>query len=114
MISLIKKRNASRGGLLRTVLFIIIILLVLSYFGFNIRAIVNSPAGQENFTYAQELMIDAWNGYLKKPVTYLWKDIFIELIWNPAIDNLKKIRDGQPDNLQSASPKIEAPKAIPI
>lgn len=113
MYNLIKKRNASRGGLLRTIIFIIIALLVLSYFGLNIRAIVNSPAGQENFTYAQEIMINVWTNYLKGPATYLWNDIFLKLIWNPAIENLTKIKDGQPDSLTSSAPKIVQPQAVP-
>jgi hypothetical protein len=113
MYNLIKKRNASRGGLLRTIIFIIIALLVLSYFGLNIRAIVNSPAGHENFTYVQEIMINVWNNYLKGPATYLWNDIFLKLIWNPAIENLTKIKDGQPDSLQSSAPTVPNPKPIP-
>ncbi len=113
MYNLIKKRNASRGGLLRTVIFIIIILLVLSYFGLNIRAIVNSPAGQENFTYVQEIMINVWQNYLKKPVIYLWNDIFLKLIWEPAIENLTKIKNGQPDSLTSSAPTVPNPHPIP-
>ena len=95
------------------VIFIIVILLILSYFGLNIRAIVNSPAGQENFSYVQEIMINVWNNYLKKPVMYLWKDIFLDLIWNPAINNLTKIRDGEPDSLRSSAPTIPNPQPIP-
>lgn len=91
---------------------IVIALLILSYFGLNIRAIVNSPAGQENFSYAQELMIKAWDGYLKKPVIYLWKDIFLDLIWNPAVENLTKIKDGEPDDLQSSAPEIPEPDKV--
>lgn len=98
---------------MRTIIFIIIVLLVLSYFGLNIRAIVNSPTGQENFSYAQELMIKVWDNYLEKPVTYLWKDIFLDLIWDPAIENLTKIRDGEPDSLRSNAPTVPAPQTIP-
>lgn len=114
MYKLIKKRNSNRGGLLRAVVFIIIVLLILSYFGLNIRTIVNSPAGQENFTYVQEVMINVWNNYLKGPATYLWKDIFLNLIWNPAIENLTKIKDGQPNSIMTAAsstiPTIPTPR----
>ena len=92
-------------GLVRTVIVIIIALLILSYFGLNIRAIVNSPAGHENFTYVQELMLKVWNNYLKVPVMYLWH-IFIDLIWNPAIENLTKIKNGEPSSLNSLAPKV--------
>ena len=112
MNSLIKKRNDNRGGLVRLVIYIVIVLLIISYFGLNIRAIVNSPAGQENFTYVQELMINVWNGYLKKPVLYLWNDIFLKLIWEPAIENLTKIKNGEPDTIRTNAPTI--PQSAPI
>ena len=108
MNSLLKKRNDNRGGILRTIILIVVVLLVMSYFGLNIRAIVNSPAGQENFSYVQELMIKAWDGYLEKPVTYLWKDIFLDLIWNPAVENLTHIKNGEANEIQSSAPKVTA------
>ncbi len=112
MKNLLKKRELNRG-FVRTIIIIVIALLVLSYFGFNIRAIVNSPAGHENFTYAQELMLNAWNNYLKRPVTYLFNDIFMKLIWNPAIENLTKIKDGQPTDIQSSAPTLSPIQPIP-
>ncbi|MEK7641547.1 MAG: hypothetical protein AAB365_00970 [Patescibacteria group bacterium] len=108
-----KRINRNNKGLVRTVVIIVIALLVLSYFGFSIRDIVNSPAGRDNFSYAQEVMINVWDNYLKKPVLYLWNDIFLELIWEPAIENLKKIKDGEPDSLRSSAPKISQPQRIP-
>jgi len=112
MNSLIKKREVSRG-LVKTVIMIVVALLILSYFGLNIRTIVNSPAGQENFSYAQELMVKVWDGFLKKPVMYLWKDIFLDLIWNPAVENLTKIKNGEPDDLRTNAPEIPAPQQVP-
>ncbi len=114
MNTLIQKRNTNRGGLIRLIIYIVIILLIISYFGLNIRTIVNSPAGQENFTYVQGIMITVWNGYLKKPVLYLWNDIFLKLIWEPAIENLTKIKDGSSDSLLSSStPQLSPPRLIP-
>jgi hypothetical protein len=112
MNKLSKKSDLNRG-LVRTIILIVIALLILSYFGFNIRAIVNSPAGHENFTYVQELMVNVWNNYLKVPVTYLYRDIFLNLIWNPAIENLTKLKNGQASTIQSSSPTIPNPHPIP-
>ena len=99
--------------MLNLVFWVFIFVLGLSFFGISLEAIVNSPAGQENFSYVQEIMINVWNNYLKKPVMYLWKDIFLDLIWNPAINNLTKIRDGEPDSLRSSAPTIPNPQPIP-
>jgi len=107
MNNLLKKREVNRG-FVRTIIIIVIALLILSYFGFNIRAIVNSPAGQENFTYAQEIMVNVWNNYLKGPATYLFNDIFLKLIWNPAIENLTKINQGQANDIMTSAPTISS------
>ena len=98
--------TAGKRGFVRTIIIIVIALLVLSYFGLNIRTIVNSPAGHDNFTYTQEVIYNVWNNYLKRPVTYLWNDIFLDLIWNPAVENLTKIKNGQMDSIQSQAPKL--------
>lgn len=107
------KKHSNERGFIRTIIIIVIALLILSYFGLNIRDIVNSPAGKDNFTYTQEVMIKVWNNYLKKPVTYLWNDIFLDLIWEPAIENLKKLRDGEPHDIQADAPTIPQPQMIP-
>lgn len=99
--------SATDGGFIRAILLIIVALLILSYFGLNIREIVNSPAGRDNFSYTQELMIKVWEGYLKKPVSYVWNDVFIELIWEPAIDNLKQMRSGEAHDIQTDSTQIQ-------
>ena len=99
----ISKLSQNRG-LIRTIVLIVIALLILSYFGLNLRDIVNSPAGKDNFSFTQEVMIKIWS-YIKGPVTYLWH-IFIDLIWNPAIEALTKIRDGEPTSLETSAPRL--------
>lgn len=82
-------RIQTNKGLIRTIVIVVIALLVLSYFGFNLRELVDSPNTQENFDTAVSFIVDIWNNYLKKPVLYVWNDIFLKLIWNPAIEALQ-------------------------
>lgn len=107
-----KFQNQNRG-FVKLIIMIVIALLVLSYFGLNLRNIVNSPTGQDNFGYVKTLTVNVWNNYLKKPANYLWNDIWIPLIWRPAVDNLIKIRDGQPDSIRTAAPTIPPSTQIP-
>jgi hypothetical protein len=44
----------------RTIFWIFVLLLALSFFGISIQAIINSPAGQENFSYLFSLINAAW------------------------------------------------------
>lgn len=96
----------TNSGLVRTVIVIVIALLVLSYYGFNLRNLAESPTTQDNFGYVTTFVLHVWNDYLKRPATYLWNDVFLDLIWNPAIENLQKIKDGQPDDLSADAPKV--------
>jgi len=99
-------------GFIRTIIIIVIALLILSYFGLNIRAIVNSPAGHDNFTYVQEVMYNIWTNYLKGPVTYIWH-IFIDLIWNPAIENLTEMKNGGQGDIIRSAPKLSGFTQVP-
>jgi len=76
-------------GLIKMIIVIVVALLILSYFGFNLRSLADSPTTQENFHYAINFIVDIWNNYLKTPVMYLWNDIFIKLIWTPALNVLQ-------------------------
>ncbi len=103
------KKIPTNRGLIRTIILIVIALLILSYFGLNLRSIANSETGQDNFGYVKEVILNVWNKYLKRPAQYLWYDIFLKLIWNPAIDNLTKLKDGEAHDIQSSAPRLAAP-----
>ena len=45
---------------LKFVFWLLVLILALSFFGISIQAIVNSPAGQANFTYLFNLLSQAW------------------------------------------------------
>lgn len=46
--------------MLRTIIFIVVIVLVLSFFGVSIREVITSPTGQENFGFLWELIKSGW------------------------------------------------------
>lgn len=85
---------------------IVIALIILGYFGFDIRKAIEAPATQSNFNYAQTMAYKAWNGFLKKPVTYLWNDVFLDIIWRPALRNLKKVGNNEPTVIDEMAPKL--------
>ena len=86
-----------------------IIILVLSYFKISIKSVVESPTGQDNISYIGGGTVNLWDTYLKEPATYLWNDIFINLLWNSFIDNMEKIKNGQPTDYQNAAPTVNIP-----
>lgn len=92
--------------MIKWIIVLVIGLIILGYLGFDIRKAVEAPATQSNFEYVKNVSVYVWDKYLAKPAKYLWNDIFIDLIWNVAVDNLTKIKNGQPTNIQTSSPSL--------
>ena len=74
------------NGFIKTIVIIVIALIILGYFGYNVQDIVNSPMVQKNLNYAWDLVKYVWNNYLKAPTIFIWEKIIIGLGW----DNLVK------------------------
>lgn len=102
----LKKNQCDRGGIVRTVLLIIVALIILGYFGFNLRDILKSPTVHDNLIYAKELTVTGWNKYLKGPAEYVWGDFFKPLIWSPFINTLERMKDGGPAVTADQVPKL--------
>ncbi len=47
-------------GLVKAIVIIVIALLIISYYGLNLREIVNKPVTQSNFAYVWEQAIHLW------------------------------------------------------
>ena len=99
-----KKGGISILGLL---VLAVVILLVLSYFHISIRAVVDSPTGQDNINYVSGTSTNLWDEYLKKPVDYLWNDVWVDIFWKSFINNMKAIRDGNPTILDTVGQNLE-------
>ncbi len=84
-----------------------ILILVLSYFSISIKSVVESPTGQENLNYVGGGTRSVWNDYLKRPASYLWNDIWINIFWKGFINNMERIRDGQPTDFDKAAVNLE-------
>jgi len=96
-----------KSGLIKTVLLIIIAIIILSYFGFDLRAIVEAPETQGNLGYVWGLLVTLWNNYLMQPAIYFWNNIFIDLLWEAFISNFERIRDGEPTDFDLNTPSVE-------
>jgi hypothetical protein len=89
----------TQQGLIKMIILIVIGLIILGYFGFDIRKAIESPVARSNIEYAKDAVVYVWKTYLKGPAVYLW-NIFVDLIWGPALENLKKMKDGEKVNYQ--------------
>ena len=99
-----KNRGISILGIL---LLGFILLLVLSYFKISVREVVESPEAQENIGYVKGTTKSFWDKYLKDPATYLWQDVWLDIFWKGFIDNMERIRDDKPTDLDIAADNLK-------
>jgi hypothetical protein len=101
--------NSRKGGLIKLIIIIVIGLIVLGYFGFDLQRIIDSPTVQKNLNYTKGLIVGAYQKYLARPIDYLWNKIFVNLLWSGFVDNLERIKNGEPSDIYKY-----APKALPF
>jgi hypothetical protein len=94
-----KKLN-KKSGFIQLILLIVVVVLVLSYFGISIKSVANSTTGQENFSFIGDIlgkiwawMAWVWSTYLVNAWHYFWNEIFVKYALQPMIANLDKIKN---------------------
>jgi ABC-type antimicrobial peptide transport system permease subunit len=86
---------------IRTILLIILVILILSFFSFDIQSFIEAPQTQSNLSYVWGGVVSVWNQYLEVPLTYLWQDIFLDLLWDSFVTNLQSIQAGNGPAIQT-------------
>ena len=92
-------------GLIQLILIIVIAVVVLGYFGFNIRSIVESPAVQENLGFLWGLTRTLWSNYLSQPFGWFWDNIG-RPVWDVFVENLMRFRAGESSTFQENAPGV--------
>lgn len=62
-------------GFVKMILLIVIALIVLGFFGYNLRDIVNSPTVHENLVYVWDLLVKIWNAVIVTPFNWIMSKI---------------------------------------
>ena len=70
-----------KQGLIKMIILIVIALIVLGYFGFDIKGIMSSSTVQGNLSYVWDFVKTFWNNYLAAPVVYVWDNLIIGVVW---------------------------------
>jgi len=94
-----------QGGLIKAILIVAIVLLILAYFGLNLRSIVNSPTFQDNWSFLWNGTVHIWDAYLKAPATYAW-NFFVTYVWDPVFARLQSGQTAIPLSDPSQSPLL--------
>ena len=78
-----------QGGFLNWIILILIILIILGYYGFDVKKAIEKPETRQNISYVTEKVVFIWDKYLKKPTTYLVKDILLDRVITPLLESIK-------------------------
>ncbi|MBI5133788.1 MAG: hypothetical protein HZA81_00130 [Candidatus Taylorbacteria bacterium] len=92
--------------MIKYIVLALIVIIVLSFFGYDLRAIIEAPVTQNNLGYAWGGVTYVWDNYLKNPVNYFWNNIFIGLLWQAFTNNLGRINAGAPTELENIGNRI--------
>jgi hypothetical protein len=84
-------------GFIKLILLIIVVILVLSYFGISLRKVAQSDTGKDNFSFIGDMaakgwafIVDIWNRYLATSANWIWNEIILKYIWGPLSQQLDK------------------------
>lgn len=92
--------------MVKYIILALVAIIVLSFFGYDLRAIVEAPQTQNNLHYAYGGVETVWNA-VKTPILYLYNKIFIGILWQAFIHNLGRIDAGAPTELQNAATRFQ-------
>jgi hypothetical protein len=70
-----KNLKNREGGFVKLLLSIVIALIILSYFGFDLRTLIENPQTQENLNYFWNLLKTFWFDYIWKGILFVWNYI---------------------------------------
>ena len=57
------RRPKTNGGFIQIIIAIVVVILILTFFRVNLRALVESDTGKTNFAYVWELITKAWTWF---------------------------------------------------
>lgn len=87
-----------QGGFIKLIIILVIVLIVLGYFGFNIQQIIQSPSVSGNLNYAWGLAVSLWDKVLVTPVTFVWNKIIVGMFWNTFTNLIDKAQTAPSGN----------------
>ncbi|MCA9351192.1 hypothetical protein KC929_00250 [Patescibacteria group bacterium] len=101
---------SKQQGSLKWIIIIIVALVLASYFfDFSVQNAVEDEQTQSNFNYVKTHVVGFYNAYLRNTAEYLWNDVIVDLLWESFIENLERIKEGQPTVFEDAAPGVAAP-----
>ncbi len=105
-----KYHPGNKQGLLKMAVVIVIGIIIISVLGFDIRAAVENPQTEANFSFLGQFIADIWNNYLAEYWAVIWNIIgpMIEFAWR-TLENFdwSNASVSSEQFIQNNSPQVE-------
>ena len=85
--------HVSKQGFVKTIILIVIALIILGFFGFNLEEIVKRENVHNNLIYVWGLVKIVWQKFLLKPAVWVWNVIVVDLLWNNLTELVTKLKN---------------------
>lgn len=79
-------------GLIKMIVVIVVALIVLGYFGFNVKDIMSGDTVQGNLGYVWDFIKTFWNNYLAAPFIFIWDKIIVGIVWKVFTNGLDYVQ----------------------
>jgi hypothetical protein len=67
-------------GFIKWILLIVIALIILGYYGFDVRKAIDAPTTQSNLNWFKETCLWIWDHILRWPAEFVWNSVILPLI----------------------------------
>jgi hypothetical protein len=84
----------------------VLVILALSFYHISIQSVAESPEAQGNFNYVAHVAQSLWHDYFERSATFIWREIWVKIFWNSFVNNMERLRDGKPTDIQTNSPTV--------
>jgi hypothetical protein len=84
MLSMKREKTYNRAmqkGFIKMIFLIVIVLIILGYFGYNLEDIIRNPTVQKNLHYVWNFVSYIWNTFLAGPARFIWDKVVVGLVW---------------------------------
>lgn len=79
-------------GFIRDIIIIVVAVLALNYFGFDVKGWIDSPQVKAVIGPALEFIENIWTNHILGFILYLWNDIIIGVVWNWIVSITDKVK----------------------
>ena len=73
----------NRGFITEIILVLIVVIILISLFGVDLKSILESEALRQNAGYVWEKTVLVWNSYVMPGTLFVWNKVLNPYLWEP-------------------------------